>query len=145
MNALDILLTGNTEQYPNTEMKTIPLWNKDAEKEVPTEANVVTGWIGKPITALVRMVREFKRKKNESGKWVDTSDTKDTAEVLHFVDPITGQTRSEKLSGKEAIVKPSFESKYKSDYVLDKTKGKGKPAAATAATEAPAASPFSSK
>ena len=147
MNALDVLITGNTEQYPVTETKTIPLWNKDAEKEIPTEANVVVGWIGKPITALVRTIREFKQAKNETtGKWANTTETKDSAEVLHFVDPITGQTRSEKLSGKEETVKPAFAKKYNSDYVLDKTKGKGKPAAGGSATPPPPAdSPFGNK
>jgi len=142
MNALDVLLTGNKEQYPSTEAKTIMLWNKDAEKEVPTEAQVVTGWIGKPITGLVRMVREFKQAKNPSGKWVPTSETKESAEIVHFVDAITGQTRAEKLAGKDAIVKEQFASKFKSDFVLDRTKGaKSKPAAA-ATPEAPVASPF---
>ena len=146
MNALDVLLTGNTEQYPSTESKTIPLWNKDAEKEVPTEANVVTEWIGKPITALVRCLREFKQVKNETtGKWVNSTETKESGEILHFVDPITGQTRSEKLAGKDAAVKPSFETKYNSDYVMDKTKGKGGKPAAAATPAAPAASPFGNK
>jgi len=144
MNALDVLLAGNTEQYPSTEPKTIPLWNKDAEKEVPTEVNVVTGWVGKPITALVRCVRSFKQAKNASGQYVETTDTRDSAEIVHFVDAVTGQTRAEKLAGKDATIKPQFESKYNSDYVLDKTKGKGKPAAA-AAPAAPAASPFGAK
>jgi len=141
MNALDVLLTGNAEQYPKTEKKTILLWNKDAEKEIPTEANVVTGWIGKPITGLVRMVREFKKAKNASGKWEATTDTKETSEIVHFVDAVTGQTRAEKLAGKDASVKDQFGSKYKSDFVLDRTKGKSKPAAA-ATPEAPVNTPF---
>ena len=145
MNALDVLVTGNTEQYPNTETKTIPLWNKEAEKEVPTESNVVVGWIGKPVTALVRCVREFKQVKNETtGKWVNGTETKESGEVIHFVDPITGQTRSEKLSGKDATVKPAFENKYNSEYVLDKTKGKGNPAA-SATPPPPSDSPFGNK
>jgi len=142
MNALDVLLTGNPEQYPSTETKTIPLWDKEAEKEVPTEAQVVTGWIGKPVSALVRCVREFKQAKNAAGKWVNTTDTRDSAEVMHFVDAVTAQTRSEKLAGKDAVIKPEFEKKYNSDYVLDKTKGKGKPAAAAATPAVEAASPF---
>ncbi len=145
MNALDVLLTGNPAQYPETETKTIPLWNKEAEAEIPTQAEVVTGWIGKPITGLVMKTREFKQAKNEAtGKWVDTTETRDSAEVLHFVDPVTGQTRSEKIAGKESAVKDQFESRYNSEYVKDKTKGKGKPAAKAAATPE-AASPFDKK
>ena len=122
------------------------MWNKDAEKEVPTEANVVTGWIGKPITGLVRCVREFKQVKNETtGKWVNSTETKESGEVVHFVDAVTGQTRAEKLAGKDATVGPQFETKYDSNYVLDKTKGKGSKPAAAATPAAPAASPFGAK
>ncbi len=148
MNALDILLTGNEAQYPATETKTIPLYNYDAEKDVPTQVEVVTGWIGKPITGLVRCVREFKRKQNETTKkWEDTTETKDSAEVIHFVDSTTGQTRSEKMTGKEATVKPQFDAKYDSNYVLDKTKGKGKAPAkgGAAATPEVGESPFGAK
>ncbi len=142
LNAVDILLTGSTAQYPQTESKKIPLWNKEAGKEVLTEVEVVTGWVGKPITALVRAVQEFKRADNGSGKWVDTDETKITTEVVHFVDAVTGQTRSEKMAGKDAALKGQFEAKYDSAYVLDRTKGKGKPAGKAAEAEAPADSPF---
>ena len=142
INSMDVLLTGNTAQYPLTETKQIPLWNREAEKEVLTPAEVVTGWIGKPITGLMRMTREFKRKKNEAtGKWEDTTETIDKPEVVHFVDAVTGQTRAEKLSGSEAKVKDQFIQRYKPDYVLDRTKGKGKPAAESTTAEAPA-NPF---
>ncbi len=147
MNALDILLTGNEAQYPATETKTIPLYNYDAEKDVPTQVEVVTGWIGKPITGLVRAVREFKRVQNEKKQWVESTETKDSAEVIHFVDSVTGQTRSEKMTGKDATVKPQFETKYDSDYVMDKTKGKGKAPAKGGAAATPEAgeSPFGAK
>jgi len=145
MNALDILLTGNTAQYPATETKTIPLYNYDAEKDVPTQVEVVTGWIGKPITGLVRCAREFKRAQNEKKQWVDTTETKEVAEVIHFVDSVTGQTRSEKMTGKEAAVKPQFDTKYDSNYVLDRTKGKGKKPAAAAAAPEVGDSPFGAK
>ncbi len=146
MNALDILLTGNEAQYPATETKTIMLYNYDAEKDVPTEVEVVTGWIGKPITGLVRAVREFKRVQNEKKQWVESTETKDTAEVIHFVDSVTGQTRSEKMTNKDATVKPQFDTKYDENYVLDKTKGKGK-APSKGGTPAPevGASPFGAK
>ena len=92
------------------------------------------------------MVREFKRVKNPAGIYVDSTDTRDFAEVVHFVDAVTGQTRAEKLAGKDAAVKPQFENKFASDFVYDKTKGKGaKPGATPAAPEAPAASPFGQK
>ena len=139
---MDVLLTGNTAQYPLTETKQIPLWNKEAEKEVLTPAEVLTGWIGKPITGLVRMVREFKQKKNEAtGKWEDSEETIEKPEIVHFVDPVTGQTRSEKLTGSEAKVKAQFIEKYKSDYVLDRTKGK-KSNNTASTPDTPAPSPF---
>ncbi len=142
MNALDVILTGNPGQFPVTETKTINLWNKDAEKEIPTQAEVVTSWIGKPVTGLVRMVREFKQAQNPTTKkWEDTAETRDSAEVVHFVDAVTNQTRSEKMAGKDPKVKEQFDVKYDNTYVLDKTKGKGKPAASSAPA-APAASPF---
>ena len=137
MNALDVILTGNDKQFPMTETKTIMLWNKEAEKEIPTEAQVLTGWMGKPITALVRKVKVFKQAKNASGKYVDTDETREYAEVVHFVDAITGQTRSEKLAGKDAKVKAQFEERYNSDYVLDKTKSKKKEPAAEIPAEVP--------
>lgn len=147
MNALDVILTGNPAQYPVTETKTIQLWNKEAEKEIPTQAEVVTSWIGKPVTGLVRMTREFKQAQNQTTKkWENTADTRDSAEVVHFVDAVTGQTRSEKMAGKESAVKEQFLTKYDTDYVLDRTKGKGgAPAAAAATPAAPAESPFGNK
>lgn len=145
MNALDIILTGNPAEYPVTETKTINLWNKEAEKELPTQAEVVTSWVGKPVSALVRIVREFKQAKNGAGDYVDTADTRDSAEIIHFVDAVTGQTRSEKMAGKEATIKGQFEGKYDSTFVYDKTKGKGKPAGAPAAAAETPASPFGNK
>ena len=144
MNALDVLLTGNPGQYPVTETKTIPLWNKDAEKEVPTEAQVVTSWIGKPISAMVQMVREFKRKQNQTTKkWENSTDTRDFAEIVHFIDAVTGQTRSEKMQGKDAELKSKFEAKNTPDSIYDKTKGKGSKPGTPAATTTPVAnSPF---
>ena len=148
MNAVDVILTGNAAQYPITEPKQIMLWNKDAEKEVPTQVEVVTGWIGKPLTGLVKCTREFKQvdsgKKKANGQaiWIDSTDTRESAEVVHFVDAVTGQTRSEKVTGKDAAVKPQFESKFNSDYVYDKTKGKGKPAAKADEPAADAVIPF---
>jgi len=107
---------------------------------------VLTGWVGKPITGLVRTVREFKRAQNAAGAWVNTTETRDFGEVIHFVDAVTGQTRSEKLTGKDAAVKPEFVKKFNSDYVLDKTKGKGKPSGSTPAADAPPAdTPFGAK
>jgi hypothetical protein len=146
INALDVLLTGNSAQYPLTETKQIPLYNKEAGKEVLTPAEVVTGWIGKPVSALVRMVRDFKQAKNEAtGKWENTSDTKEYAEIVHFIDPVTGQTRAEKLAGSEAKVKAQFEAKFKPDFVLDKTKGKATAATKTTAESEAPANPFGNK
>ncbi len=145
MNAVDVILTGNAGQFPETVEKEIPIWNKEAEKKIPTKTQVVNGWIGQPITALVRCVREFKQAKNAAGKWVNTTETRDSAEVIHFVDAVTGQTRSEKMAGKDAVVKPQFESKYDSAFVYDKTKGAKSKSTDTDTPAPPAASPFGSK
>ena len=146
MNAVDVILTGNAGQFPETVEKEIPIWNKEAEKKVPTKSQVVNGWIGQPITALVRCVREFKQAQNPTTKkWENTTETRDVAEVIHFVDAVTGQTRSEKMAGKDAVVKPQFESKYDSAFVYDKTKGAKSKSTTPAASKAPAVSPFDSK
>jgi len=145
MNAVDVILTGNAGQFPETVEKEILIWNKEAEKKIPTKTQVVNGWIGQPITALVRCVRDFKQAKNAAGKWENTTETRDSAEVIHFVDAVTGQTRSEKMAGKDAAVKPQFESKYNSTFVYDKTKGAKSKSTTPAASEAPAVSPFGSK
>jgi hypothetical protein len=127
MNALDVLLTGNIEQYPKTEKKQIMLYDYEAKKEIPKEADVITSWIGKHVTGLVRMVQEFKQAKNQAtGNYEDTAETRTYPEIVHFVDAVTGQTRSEKIAGKDASIKPQFVQKFGSDYVLDKTKGKAK-------------------
>lgn len=145
INSLDVLLTGNAGQYPATENKTIMIWNKEANKEVPTPAEVVTGWIGKPITALVKINREFKQAKNAAGDYVDTTETRDFAEVEHFVDPVTHQTRNEKIAGKTTdLIHDQFLERFAADYVADRTKSKNKdgaPAAGTS-TPPPADSPF---
>ena len=145
INALDVLLTGNAEQYPSTETKTIPIYDFDKGEDVLTPSEVVTGWIGKPITGLVRAIRKFKKAKNNSGQWVATAETKDIVEVLHFVDAVTGQTRSEKLAGKEASIKPEFETKFNSSFVIDKTKGAKSSGSASTAPAAPEDTPFGKK
>ena len=147
LNAVDVIITGNPAQYPVTETKQIPLYNKEADAVIPTEAEVVMGWVGKPITGLIKMTREFKQAKNAAGVWVDTTETRDKAEVVHFVDSVTGQTRSEKMASKDAVVKPAFEAKFGSDYVYDKTKGaKAKAGASKTETAADVGdSPFGAK
>jgi hypothetical protein len=122
MKRLNYLLTGNNS-IPNTEKKTIKIYDYDAKKDVPKEMDVITEWIKKPITVLAVAVKEFKQK-NVNGTYVDTDEVKNKMDIKAYVDFETGKTATEKENGEDAEYIKKWLDKYTSDYVIDKTNGK---------------------
>jgi hypothetical protein len=122
MKRLNFLLTGNNG-IPNTEKKTIKVYDFDAGKDVPKEMDVITEWLNKPISVLAVAVKEFKQK-NVNGTYVDTDEVKNRMDIKAYVDFETGQTATEKENGEDAEYLTKWLDKYTSDYVIDKTEGK---------------------
>ena len=83
-NSLCLLTVGNEISEMDTENKMIKLWNREAQKEVPTEVPVVTGLIGQEITlGLIRQTVD-RVAKADDGSYVPTGETREENEIDKF-------------------------------------------------------------
>lgn len=118
IKALDSLL-GGSDAYPKTEKKQIMLWDRDAEKELPVEKEVITGWFGKKVGGLVMKILE--------DKYRNPSETVEKYEMQHFLEYDTGRTRNEITLGTSGF-KDKWLTANPEDKVYDKrevSKGSG--------------------
>ena len=140
MKNVDFLLTKKLQETPRTEKKLIKVWNTEAKKEVPTEKDMLVEWVGKPLTILVTKTKEFKQTKNADGVYVDTDEVKTLAVVDFYVDAVTNKTQNEISGNQEPLICTKWLEKHPSDFVRDRTNGKGKAATPSGApTPAPTA------
>ena len=140
MKNIDFLLSKKLQETPRTEKKLIKIWNAEAKKEVPTEKDMLVEWVGKPLTILVTKTKEFKQTKNADGVYVDTDEVKTLAVVDFYVDAVTNKTQNEISGNQEPLICTKWLEKHTSDFVRDRTNGKGKTVATSSApTPAPTA------
>lgn len=142
------LATGHGLAAQETEEKTVNIYDYDAKKELPKAVQVLTGLIGKEITAGVKKVVVDKTKKDGSGAYVSTGETRDTNEIDKFFHFESKKTVSEFKSGQEeAIFYPKWVDKN-TGKTVNKAKGadgkSGAPggAAPTGGSEKPQTSLF---
>jgi len=103
----------------STEEKTIKLWDRDAQAEKPTKADVITAMIGKPILIALLKIRENKKTSDGSGNYVPTKSERVYNDVAKVFYP-DGYSVTEKEAGAdEAKFHKQWADKYTSDYVQD--------------------------
>lgn len=137
VKAMDYLITGLDRTFPKTVLMSMEIYDFDLKTMVTKDKEVIKEWIGKPITILVKAVREFGSKEVE-GKWVtDESKVYEKVEIQHFIDPVTRRTRNEVIANENGFV-DKWHKANPSDSVKDKTKGKGSVKQAKPANESTA-------
>lgn len=110
MKALDELLTSKDRAYPALVTGLVDMYDKDLKKEVPTEKLIISEWIGKPVSVLV--------KKKLEDDYNEPTKPREVFEVEHFLDSKTGRTRNEIVAGKTGF-KEKWLDTYKEDFVND--------------------------
>ena len=100
------------------EKKTINIYNREQQKEVPTERPVAMELKDKVVTVAVHQVMENKRKK-EGDKYVTTAETRSYNECKFFGNA-DGKTAEEILNNADAVIMDKWAAKN-TGAVIDKT------------------------
>lgn len=116
---LCLIASGKPLKSQATEEKLKKIFNKDADKEIPTPMPTLTGLIGKKVAVAITKVLENKKVK-QGDEYVATSEERETNEIvkiLHPVHKVTVTEARETPQGEKP--KPEFWDKW-----LKKNKGK---------------------
>jgi hypothetical protein len=138
VNDLALLTTGQPLANAETENKVIKLWNKEQEKEVPTEVPCITALHGKPVKLGILEEITFKQVKDANGNYQDTSETRTSNVINKVFHASTGKTVNEY---KAKVETAEFINKWKEKWdgkPNDKTAGKTPKGVTTGRTSAAA-------
>lgn len=141
VNDLALLTTGQPLANANTEKKVLKIWNKDQNKEVPTEVDCITALHGKPVKLGILEEITFKQAKDGNGNYVDTTETRTSNVINKVFHASTGKTVNEYKAKTEAA---EFIDKWKAKWdgkPNDKTAGKTPKGSASAPRTANATAP----
>lgn len=121
---LCLLTVGKLPSELDTEKKVLPIYNKDAQKEVPTECDCITELFGQEILAGIVQIRKNKQVADASGNYINSKDEQNVNELrkLFHPDYKTTVVEMRKLQATGADVstlKPDFYNKW-----LEKNQGK---------------------
>jgi hypothetical protein len=113
-NALALMTTGKEIGTLKTTKKTIPLYNFDAKKEVPTEVDVLMDLTDKDIIGGVLLQKEDKKAKNpQTAEYEPTGETRMVNEIDKFFHFGTGLTVAEaKAKQKDPVFKNKWAEKW---------------------------------
>ena len=139
-NSLCQLITGKQEglNAVATAKKTVAIYNRKEQKEMPTEVDMAMDLIGKDIVAGMIINIVDKNVKDASGKYVPSGETRQITEIDKFF-RMDGMTFTEVLAGQpKAVFIHKWAEKWKGQTV-NKAKGATNGPATTAAPVAPAA------
>ena len=123
INDLCLLATGKALAQSVVEQKTIPLYNYDEQKEIPTQVQAITSLIGKQVNVGIITQTVDKNAKNSEGKYVPTGETRDEVTISKFFSAKDGRTVTEILAKKE---EGEFQAKWEEKWTgvtPDKSKG----------------------
>lgn len=115
VDELCLLATEKPLSAQITEEKIVPLYDFDAQKELPKPVYVITSILGQRVKVGIERTKKFKQAKDASGNYVDTKDTKEENQIQKVFHHESNKTVNEYREGKEA----SFH-----DQWLNKNKGK---------------------
>lgn len=97
VNDLCLLTTGVGLNEQDTEEKMVKVYNVAEKKEVPTAVQALTGLIGQKVKLGILRTKSFKQKKNDSGVYVDTAETRMENSIDKVFHAESGRTVTEYL------------------------------------------------
>lgn len=123
-NSMCVALAGISlaQAIAGAEKKTVNVYNAEQKKEVPTERPVLMPLLNKKGKVAVHQIKEAKQKKDESGKYVDTGDTR-TVNESKFFGNSEGRTAEEITGDKPAEMFEKWAARN-TGQVIDKTQKK---------------------
>lgn len=121
---LAYLATGGKKSFHelDTEEKIVKVYDFDAQKDVPTEVEVLTELLDIKLVWGITKVKEFKTQQNDDGEYVPTDEIRES-NTINKVFSEEGFTKTELMEGLE---EPEFIYKWKDRHDgkdVDKTKG----------------------
>jgi hypothetical protein len=121
IDALCNLVAGKGILSCDSTKKSIPLYDFDAKKEIPTEVDMLMDLVGQPVKAAILHVIEDKTKKNDqTGNYEPTGQTYGTNLVDKFFRAADSKTHSEAKNNIEADFAKKWLDKWK-DQVDDRS------------------------
>lgn len=121
MNDMAELVTGKPLLQLANEKRTIKLWSKDANGEVPTDVDMLIDLVGKPVRVCVLSIIEDKTKKNDqTGNYDPTGQTYATNTVDKFLHPQDRRTAGEMRNDIPSDFAEKWEAKW-NDQVDDRS------------------------
>jgi hypothetical protein len=111
LNDICLCLTEKGLLEQDSEEKTVKVYNSDQRKEVPTPVPVLKDLVGKKI--LLGILREIvdREKKNDSGVYVPTGETRTQNTIDRVFHP---QTRQTVVEARQGVTEPAFHDLWKS-------------------------------
>jgi hypothetical protein len=116
-DSLAVFATGKHIGELDTSNKMIKLWNREVQKEVPTEVPVFMDLIGKPVKmAVIKQIVDQTQENKTTNKYELVGKTKEENDVMAVFNPTSGFTMDEATNG---LATPEFITKW-----TEKWKGK---------------------
>ena len=136
------MVTGNSLENQNTELRTVKVYDPELQKEVPAEREVLVDLQGGLVYAGIIKSVEDKTKKDASGAYVPTGETREANSISKFFHSESKQTLAEAIAGTDSKFFADWLTKYK-DQVINNAKGVagGAPQGKVPATPANAPAP----
>lgn len=136
------MVTGNSLEKQNTELRTVKVYDPELQKEVPAEREVLVDLQGGLVYAGIIKSVEDKTKKDASGAYVPTGETREANSISKFFHSESKQTLAEAIAGTDSKFFADWLTKYK-DQVINNAKGVagGAPQGKVPATPANAPAP----
>ena len=136
------MVTGNSLESQNTELRTVKVYDPELQKEVPAEREVLVDLQGGDVYAGIIKSVEDKTKKDASGAYTPTGETREANSISKFFHSESKQTLAEAIAGTDAKFFDDWLAKYK-DQVINNAKGVtgGAPQGKAPATPANAPAP----
>lgn len=136
------MVTGNSLEKQNTELRTVKVYDPELQKEIPAEREVLVDLQGGLVYAGIIKSVEDKTKKDASGAYVPTGETREANSISKFFHSESKQTLAEAIAGTDSKFFADWLTKYK-DQVINNAKGVagGAPQGKVPATPANAPAP----
>lgn len=136
------MVTGNSLEKQNTELRTVKVYDPELQKEIPAEREVLVDLQGGLVYAGIIKSVEDKTKKDASGAYVPTGETREANSISKFFHSESKQTLAEAIAGTDSKFFADWLTRYK-DQVINNAKGvaSGAPQGKVPATPANAPAP----
>ena len=116
------MVTGNSLEKQNTELRTVKVYDPELQKEVPAEREVLVDLQGGDVYAGIIKSVEDKTKKDASGAYTPTGETREANSISKFFHSESKQTLAEAIAGTDSKFFADWLTKYK-DQVINNAKG----------------------